>query len=563
MSLVIFALLKFRRFIPLFLIAAAGVLAYHNSFRGPFIFDDLPSIPENPTIRSLWPIWPVLNPPVFQGGGRPFLNVTLAINYALGGTNVWGYHAVNLLIHILAGLTLFGVVRRTAVTCRARSPEGHRAEGTTAGNPNDRPAPPALSDVLEPTLLALAIAVIWVVHPLTTEAVTYVNQRAESLMGLFYLLTLYCLIRGAESDTHSRAWAGLCVMACALGMASKEAMISAPVVAFVYDRTFLSGSFQQAWQRRGRLYLGLAATWLLLGYLMYVTGKAGGYRVAISNYKYLLTQLYAICRYLQLSLWPHPLIFDYGSPLIDSIKQVIPQAAVVSLLLVGTCICLWRWPAIGFLGIWFFAILAPTSSIVPQATQTIAERRMYLPTAAVVTLVVIGVYSLLGRRSMAVFAAVAVALGFVTVQRNKDYRSLFAIWEDTAAKLPDNPRAHNNLGIAYVQNGALSNAIYHFSCVVKAQPDDAEGNANLGMAYFSEGELQKAIQHFEIALRSNPKLTDVWLNLGIAAGRLGNFARAAEAFQEVLRLDPTNEPARVMLTQVSALQSSTRTSPRQ
>src|SRR5271170_509528 len=156
--------------LPGVLIVAAGLLAYRKSYGGPFVFDDPPSILYNATIRHLWPFWSVLRPPHGEGitvGGRPVLNLSLAVNYAISGTRVWSYHALNLLIHILAGLTLFGIVRRTL-------------ERVGSG------------DLARPYLLGLAITLLWILHPLQTESVTYVVQRAESLMGLFYLLTLYC-----------------------------------------------------------------------------------------------------------------------------------------------------------------------------------------------------------------------------------------------------------------------------------------------------------------------------------------------------------------------------------
>ncbi len=161
------------------LVAVAGLLAYHNSFTNPFVFDDEPSIQENPTIHHLWPIWPALSPPHSGGAtveGRPVINLSVAINYALGGLDVRGYHVLNLTIHILAGLTLLGIVRRTLLKRRLRERFGAVANE-----------------------LALATALLWTVHPLQTESVTYVIQRAESIMGLFYLLTLYCFIRGVES----------------------------------------------------------------------------------------------------------------------------------------------------------------------------------------------------------------------------------------------------------------------------------------------------------------------------------------------------------------------------
>lgn len=226
-----------RKLVPLLLVIA-GILAYHNSLFTPFVFDDSVSITLNRTIRHLWPVWEALLPPHRTGlpvEGRPVVNFTLAVNYALGGVTPWGYHALNLAIHILAGLTLFGIARRTLLR-------------------------PAMSGRFgaEATSLALAIALLWTVHPLQTEAVTYVVQRAESLMGLFYLLTMYCFIRGVESRWPGR-WYALSVAACLLGMGSREVMVSAPLMVLFYDRTFVAGSFPEAWKRRWWLYRGWPA----------------------------------------------------------------------------------------------------------------------------------------------------------------------------------------------------------------------------------------------------------------------------------------------------------------
>jgi len=149
----------------------AGLWAYSNTFSAPFFFDDVPAIVDNPSIRHLGAIGEVLSPSGSDGSGvagRPLVNLSLALNYAWGGLDVRWYHAFNLIVHLLAGLTLFGIVRRTL---------------DRRGN-------------IQSVALAWVIAVIWTVHPLLTESVTCVIQRTESLMGLFYLLTLYCFIRG-------------------------------------------------------------------------------------------------------------------------------------------------------------------------------------------------------------------------------------------------------------------------------------------------------------------------------------------------------------------------------
>ena len=217
------------------LIVLATVLAYRNSFSGPFIFDDL-AISQNPTIRELWPIWKPLCPPNHGEPvtGRPLLNLSFAVNYAVSGLNVRGYHVANLAIHVLAALLLFGILRRTFLL-------------RSLGN----------SQIPTPIYFALAIALLWAVHPLQTESVTYIVQRAESLVGLFYLLTLYCFIRGATWG-RGRYWYAAAVLACLLGMASKEVMVSAPLIVLLYDRAFLAGSLREAWRRRYGFYLALA-----------------------------------------------------------------------------------------------------------------------------------------------------------------------------------------------------------------------------------------------------------------------------------------------------------------
>ena len=239
-------------FVAAALLTAAALVAWANSFRGPFIFDDLPAIVENATIRTL--ALPIALAPPHSGqpaGGRPLVNFSFALNWALGGTDVRGYHALNLAIHVLAALTLFGVVRRTL-----------------------RSRPLAAKFAADATPLAFAVAALWTLHPLQTESVTYISQRAESLAGLFLLLTLYASIRGVDSRTPAR-WHALAVITCLLGMATKEVMYAAPLLVLLYDRIFFARTFREALRRRPWFYSGLAATWLLLGWLVTQAGNRG------------------------------------------------------------------------------------------------------------------------------------------------------------------------------------------------------------------------------------------------------------------------------------------------
>ena len=569
------------------LIAAAALAAYANTFHVPFVFDDGPSILRNPGIRRLWPIWDAFRPqaPASTVDARPVANFTLAVNYALSGTAVWSYHALNLLIHILAGLTLFGVVRRTLLAKWSRG-QGARDRVPKAGsqisqNPHALPLLPAPCPLpldKDATLVAFAIALLWTLHPLQTEAVTYTVQRTESLMGLFYLLTLYCFIRAAEgthkvegaggreqgtanagSARQSLAplplapcplplpsafmWSSLSILCCLLGMATKEVMVTAPVLVLLYDRTFIAGSFRGAWRRRWKLHLSLAATWLLLAVLVEGTGwnrrGAAGFDVGVKPWAYWLTQFEAVARYLWLTVWPHPQILDYGTFWVRSAGAAMPFALVVVPLVAAAVWALWRAPVAGFLGAWFFGILAVTS-VVPGTIQMVVEHRMYLPLAAVITAAVLGFHFLLRRPTLTLTLTftLAVALGLLTARRNADYRSELALWSDTVAKRPDSPRAHNGLAFALDRAGRTAEAIRQFEAALRLAPDDATLHDNLGVTLESAGRTAEATQQFEAALKLDPKYVVAHNNLGNAFLRSGETAAAIGQFEEALHLRP-------------------------
>jgi Tfp pilus assembly protein PilF len=516
------------------MVVLAALAVYLNSFSGPFIFDDVWSIETNPTIHHFGS---ALSPPPDKGvGGRPILNLTYALNYALSGMNVWSYHALNLLIHILAGLALFGLVRRTLLR-------------------------PALSGRFgaEAVALALAVAVIWTLHPLQTEAVTYISQRAESLMGLFYLLTLYCFIRGVESRgqesgdrSHekksgfrplaSALWSLASIFSCLLGAMSKEVIATAPVIVLLYDRTFVAGSFREAWRLRWRYYLGLLGTWLLLACLMSGISQRGvGFDQGVTCWSYALTSCRSVVLYFKLALWPHPLVFLHDTNIIRHATEAFPYALVLAGLLAGTVIALWRWPAMGFAGAWAFVILGPTSSIIPLAAQPMAEHRMYLSLAAVIASGVLGLYAWIGRRSLVVFVAVALGLGWFSIQRNQDYRSRLAIWGDTVEKNPDNASARYSLGNAMAQISNLrSAAVSEYEAALRIKPDYLDARANMADTLSKiPGRLPEAIAQYETVLRAKPDYLLAHNNLAsIYLSIPGHTADAIAQYEATLKINP-------------------------
>jgi Flp pilus assembly protein TadD len=522
------------------LIALAALTAYADSLTGSFVLDDRPSIAANPSIRHLWPPIVPLSPPAGDGltvEGRPVLNLSLALNYAFGGLDPRGYHAVNLLVHLLAGLALFGLVRRTLERI-----------GCLSGDSR---------------LVAFAAALLWTVHPLQTESVAYVVQRAESLMGLFYLLTLYGFVRYAGVGSPRPAWAWLAVACCYLGMATKEVMVSAPVMVVLYDRTFVSGSLREAWRRHGRVFSWMAGSWILLGWLVWREGSRGGtsgFSVGVGPLDYWLSQIPAIARYLRLAAWPGPLVFDYGMSGIRGNSLVWPEAALIAALAVGSGWALLASAgsgvrALGFAGTWFFAILAPTS-LVPGNRQTLAEHRMYLALAPIAVLAAAGLFRLaetvegktgasgrIRRLALALCLVLGAGLGCLTARRNLDYRNDLALFSDTVAKVPDNPYAQDNLGMALMERGRTGAAASRFEEALRLKPDDAVAESDLGNALLQLDQPEDAVGHLRAALRLVPDSADAHINLGAALMRLGLGSEAAAEFQAALRIRPDDAEA--------------------
>ena len=506
---------------------------YANSLSAPFVFDDFLGITQNPTIRHLSNLGDVLSSPPYAMGaaGRPVVSLSLAVNYALGGYEVRGYHVMNTLIHALAALVLFGIVRRTLLR------PGLRERFGAAALP-----------------LGFAVALLWAVHPLLTESVTFVIQRSESLMGLFYLLTLYCFIRAVESPAPSR-WQVLSVTACLLGMAAKEVTVSAPLVVLLYDRCFVAGSFRTAWRERWRLYVGLAATWLVLVILVPRTHQRGA--GGVSSWDYLLTQCQAIVMYLKLAFWPSPLVVDYGTTVVHRLADVWLQGVLLVLLAVGMFVALGRRLAAGFLGFCFFAILAPSSSVVPLVAQTMAEHRMYLPLAAVIALVVLGAYRWLGSRSLPVWLAMALVAGGFTVARNRDYQSDVRLWEVTVAEHPENPRAQTNLGSALAIAGRNDEAYGYLAKAVELNPDYAEARYSLGNFLFRTYRPAEALEQLQAAVRLRPPYFEAHFVLAGVLILLGRPAEALEHFEATLKVRPDYVEARQMYADTLAAEGRT------
>lgn len=517
-------------------IILAGLLSYSRALPYPFIFDDEEAITENPYVRSIWPVSAAMSAPAQSPvAGRPIVSLTLALNFHFGGLHPAGYRAFNILVHVLAGLTLFGIIRRTLLGKLLSEQFGQAA-----------------------TPLAAAATLAWLLHPLQTESVTYVIQRTECMMGLFYLLTLYCAIRGFGA-TRPAGWYVAAIIACALGMATKEVMVTAPVLVLLYDRIFVGPSFSSICRRRPWLYAGLAGTWLILGFLL-IGGPRSmtvGFGHGAGALDYARNQCLAIVTYLRLTFWPRGLVIDYGMPVVVNWTQAAPYALVVLALLAATIVALLRRPTVGFLGAWFFVILSPTSSFVPIITEVAAERRMYLPLAAVAVAVVLAAWAVLQRlsryltlpssvrRALAAVVAVPVLglLALLTVSRNEDYRTPLGIWTEAVNKRPDNPRAHNNLAQLLYVDGKPAEAAEHLRRALALKPDYDMAHDNLSIVLAGLGDCTRAIVHSDRAIELKPDRAGVQRHRAFVLWTCGRREEAVACYQRAVELDPWDAKA--------------------
>lgn len=526
------------------LICVVGLFAYSTGLSGPLIFDDLHAIAANPTIRSLSPITTALKPPPDSAfASRPLVNLSFAIHYAISGLSVKPMHATNIAFHLLTTFVLFLFLRRTLRLTRVRERITVDADG-----------------------IALACALIWEAHPLLTETVTYLSTRTEGLMALFFLLTFYCFVRSVQSPRPVR-WRIATLAVFAIGCGCKEVIVTAPPLLFLFDVLFVTGTFRASLRRRWKFYLALAAATCIVPLLVITQAsfrnKSGQGLELTTPWAYLVTQAGVIVHYLRLVFWPDALSINYTDwPLAKSVTDVLPQAIAIVILLLATFVGILRKNLWAFAGAWFFLILAPTSSILPLYTEIVAERRMYLPLAAIVTsLVLLIAWLMRGMKpktaqslAMLLCAITIGTLSILTWWRNSDYATAVLIWSDVTHKRPNNGNAYGALGDALLTENRPLDARVAYENAVRLKPWNAHFQFLLGSMLIGEGNLPPAIEHLREAVNIDRKFPEARTSLGIAYARSGDTAAAMREFRSALALDPKQVDALEGIADILAAQ---------
>jgi tetratricopeptide (TPR) repeat protein len=373
-------------------------------------------------------------------------------------------------------------------------------------------------------------------------------------------------------------------------MACKESMVTAPVMVVLYDRVFMFESFRAAFRARRGLYGGLAATWLVLAALMASTPRTSvGFAAGTSAWVYLLNQAELVARYLWLTIWPRSLVLDYGLPRALTVGDVVVPGAIVVALIVATVAAFRYAPMLGFLGAWFFVTLAPTSSVVPIATEVGAERRIYLALAAVAIGVVIGLRQSLDRRFSIALAVICLLLGAGTFARNQEYQSRLTMARTIVERRPhgrahfllgneliaagqhdeamthlrqsarDYPGAHFALGTELLAAGRIDEGIAElqtFLRVLPAHANAAPARDMLGQAYLAQQKFADAAEQFRSLQEKFPSYrgarNDVHRNLGYALAGSGRLLEAVPVLERAVEFNPQDNAARDLLSRVRA-----------
>ena len=539
------------------ILGVAVFVVYYPAAGGPFILDDFETIIDNPSVRQLWPLvgsgedrGPLNPPDTAPSNGRPLVNLAMALNYHFGGLEPFGYRIVHMVVHVLTGLLLWAIVARTL---RLNFFQGRF----------DRVAEP----------LAFACAFVWAMHPLHTETLVYVTQRTELMMGFFYLATLYCSMRYWATDRKAArtVWLTMATAVCLSGMLCKEMMVSAPVMMLLYERTFVTGSFRRALRRSWPLYVGLVLTWVPIVALN-LTGPrcpGAGFGRGATAWEWWFTQTKVLFLYLKLTVWPWPLVIHYDIPYLKTLAQAWPWLLVTGLLGIGTVLLVWRRSVVGFTAVWLIAVLSPTL-VVPLVGETVAERRMYVPLAAIVPLLIVGgyvavhwIWQLVARRegrdsirgvSLAALGvstvAVVIGFGYLSSQRLLAYRSEFHLWQDAAVRQPHNPLVQLNLGTLIAEEGRLAEAIAHLEEAVQLAPAPEDSplwyaelmryraHYNLARAYEDSGRFEEAIAQYRATLAVRPEDGVSHYNLARLLEDSGETQQATEHYRQAIAAQP-------------------------
>lgn len=492
-----------RRGLVAFLLVAAVAVAFGNALENGFVYDDGLLVVDNPVVRA-----PLTDLDAL-GFYRPLRTLSYRLDYALGGLDPRVFHGANLVYHALTVLLVRAVLARIGISPWA----------ATAG------------------------ALVFAVHPVQTDAVTYVAGRRDILCGLFFVAGFLFYLRYRE--TRRRRELAAALMSYILAILAKEMAITLPIVCLLFDRVSMARATPAT--GRYRLFAILAAAggvvaWTFYGRfverVMAVTPWHGG--TPGTN---LATVLRVWAHYLWLILWPARLSADYSYRAFPVSTSVLdPRAGVAAAVLGGLAVLTWwRWrrgDVAAFGATWWAATLLPVSHIVPYR-ELLAEHYLYVPMMGVACVVAAATDAAVARTSAPRVVAAVVTVAVLaattrTIVRNRDWHDELSLWSATVATAPECARARFNLGQTYVQQMRFAEAEREWLAAATLTPDDLDTVLALAMLYYRQGRFAEAEQWVGVALERRSDDVRVANLAGWIALDGGDAARALSRFDGAL-----------------------------
>lgn len=529
-----------QKILFILILCCLGIIIYSNTLRSPFQFDDWGYIDMNYVIRSVKTVnisnMPKLLWQNLQGHWhyqkRLVAFYSFALNYYFHQDDVIGYHCVNILIHILNSLLVWWFIS-LILSSYLIAQNKNQEEGVVRYKES----------------ISFLIGLLFLVHPIQTQAVTYISQRFTSLATFFYLLSLCLYIKGRLDFSYlqKRVWTICFFLGVAisgvLGMFTKEIVFTLPFCIFLIELYFFKGE-------RGKLFWGCMVGVFMFALLIpvfYLSRSSQLQRIflqyvgdGLDSGGYLLTQFRVIVTYIRLLFLPIGQNLDYDFPVSQSLFELPTLLSFIFLLaiVVAALKIFHKYVFISFGILWFFLTLSVESSIIP-IKHVIAEHRLYLPSVGFCLVLCIGFYHVVKdfKKVIIILSVVVLTFSYMTFQRNKIWRTEVAMWEDVIKKSPNKANPNLNLGRAYYFEGKYELALTYFNKALKIDPYYTKVYNNRALIYQQRGQYDKALEDFDTVSEISPSAA-TYYNKGRLYIQIKQYEEALDEFNNAIETNP-------------------------